>query len=94
MSRGLDSNTASNVSATTAAFTLRGGLYMIIVTATFSAGNVVLQTLTADNVTFVNVHTAITAAGVASVTLPNGQYRWAITTATAVYASVVGIPGD
>lgn len=94
MSRGLDSNTASNVSATTVAFTLRGGLYMIIISATFGGGNVVLQTLAADGVTYVNVHTAITAAGVANVTLPNGQYRWAVTTAIAVYASVVGIPGD
>lgn len=94
MSRGLDSNTASNVSATTAAFPLRGGLYMILVTATFGGGNVVLQALAADGTTYVNIHTAITATGVVNVTLPNGQYRWAITTATAVYASVIGIPGD
>lgn len=94
MSRGLDSNTQSNISATTAAFRLNGGLYHISVVATFGGGNVVLQILAEDESTFLPVHTALTANGVANVTLPAGQYRWAVTTATAVYAAVVGVPGD
>jgi hypothetical protein len=83
--------TFSNISATTAAFTLAGGLYGITVTATFNAGNVVLQRLAADAVTYIPVHTALTAAGYVSLYLPRGTYKLAITTATAVYAFVAAI---
>ena len=81
----------SNISATTAAFTLAGGLYGITVIATFGGGNVVLQRLSADAVTYISVHTALTAAGYVSVSLPPGTYKLAITTATAVYAYISAI---
>jgi hypothetical protein len=81
----------SNISATTAAFTLAGGLYGITVTATFGGGNVVLQRLAADAVTYIPVHTALTTSGYISLSLPGGSYRLAITTATAVYAFISAI---
>lgn len=92
--RATDGDLASNISATTDAFFLTGGKYGIAVLATFGGGNVVLQGLGPDGSTYVPMHTAITAAGVATVDIPPGQYRWAVTTATAVYASVARIPGD
>jgi len=45
----------SNISATTAAFSLTGGRYGFIVTATFGGGNVALQVLSGDGTTWVNV---------------------------------------
>lgn len=81
----------SNISATTAAFALGAGLYGITVTATFGGGNVVLQRLAADGATYVPVITALTAAGYATVSLPPGTYKLAITTATAVYADISAI---
>jgi hypothetical protein len=78
----------SNISANTAGFTLRGGSYGITVHATFGGGNVVLQRLAADGATWVNVITALTADGFASTNLPNGTYRFGITTATGVYCDV------
>lgn len=81
----------SNISATTAAFTLRGGTYGITCHATFGGGNVVLQRLAADGVTYVPVITALTADGYVSASLPSGSYKIAITTATAVYCDVVSV---
>jgi len=54
----------SNIAATTAAFTLGGGLYGITVTATFGGGNVVLQRHSAD--------ATLTAAGYTTVNLAPG----------------------
>ena len=79
----------SNISATTAAFTLRGGNYGVTCHATFGGGNVVLQRLATDAASWVNVITAMTADGYASANLPSGSYRLAITTATGVYCDVV-----
>jgi len=79
----------SNISATTAAFTLRGGNYGITCHATFGGGNVVLQRLATDGASWINVITALTADGYASANLPSGSYRIAITTATAVFCDVV-----
>jgi hypothetical protein len=78
----------SNISATTAAFTLGGGLYGVSVSATFGGGNVVLQRLGADGTTYLPVMTALTAAGYTTAYLPAGSYKLAITTATAVYADI------
>jgi hypothetical protein len=83
--------TFTNISATTAAFTLRGGQYAITVHATFGGGNVALQRLAADAATWVNVITALTADGYATVNLPGGSYRVAITTATGVYVDVTSV---
>jgi hypothetical protein len=82
----------SNIAATTAAFSLLGGIYGLTVSATFGGGNVQLQALAADGVTFVNVGSSVTAAGLTSpLYLPPGQYRLAITTATAVFAALTSI---
>ena len=75
-------------SVTTAAFTLKGGTYGIAVTATFGDGNVQLQMLSLDGVTWFNVGTSITAAGLTTQPLPPGQYRVVITTATAVFVAI------
>lgn len=94
MSRAIDGNTASNISATTAAFQLDGGKYAIEVTATWGGGNVVLQRLSADGSTYLPVHTAFTANNLTTADLPRGTYRWAVTTATAVYARATRIQGE
>ena len=81
----------SNVSATTAAFTLPAGNYGVTVTATFGGGSVTLQRLAADASTYVTCLTALTTAGYATVLLPSGTYRFAIATATAVYVDIASI---
>jgi hypothetical protein len=91
MSNKIENISYSNISATTSAFTLRGGNYGITVTATFGGGSVTLQRLAPDGSTYVTVVTAFTAAGYASANLPSGTYRLTIATATAVYADVVSI---
>jgi hypothetical protein len=81
----------SNISATTAAFLLAGGTYGVTVTATFGGGSVTLQRLAPDASTYVTCLAAFTAAGYASVALPPGTYKVAVTTATAVYIDIVGV---
>jgi hypothetical protein len=82
----------SNIAATTPAFGLKGGKYGLTVTATFGAGNVQPQTLAQDGSTWVGVGSQITTNGTAIFDLPPGQYRIAITTATAVYAALTSVP--
>lgn len=91
MSRATDGVSFSNISATTAAFTLAGGLYGIDIHATWSGGNSGLQRLMADGTTYVAVHTAMTADGYTTAYLPAGTYKIAVTTATALYANVANI---
>src|SRR5262245_40275113 len=50
--------TFSNISATTAAFALRGGKYVFTVNATFGAGSVALQTPGGDGSTWIPISTA------------------------------------
>ena len=94
--RAVDGQLFSNISASTAAFSLDGGLYGIDATATFGGGSVKLQKLLADGSTYLSVSsgTDFTAAGYQTVNLPKGTYRLTITTATAVYASIARIPTD
>lgn len=94
--RATDGFSFSNISASTAAFTLRGGKYGVDAVATFSAGSVKLQRLAADKSTYLSVSsgTDFSAAGYASVDLPPGTYRFTIATATAVYAAICRIPDD
>jgi len=84
----------SNISASTAAFTLRGGKYGVDAVATFGGGSVKLQKLLGDGTTFQSVSTAtdFTAAGYAVIDLPPGQYRFTIATATAVFCAVTRVP--
>jgi hypothetical protein len=81
----------SNISATTAPFTLRGGSYGVTINATFGGGSVALQRLCPDGVTYVTCLTAFSAAGYASANLPSGTYRLLVVTATAIYCDVVSI---
>jgi hypothetical protein len=94
--RTQDGQFSSNIAATTAAFTLQGGLYAAAVVATFGGGSVKLQVLGPDGSTYLSVSsgTDFTAAGYATVNLPFGTYRWTIATASAVYAEVNRIPGE
>ena len=63
----------TNISATTAAFTLPAGNYGVTVTATFGGGSVTLQRLAADASTYVTCLTALTAAGYATVLFPQAH---------------------
>jgi hypothetical protein len=82
-----------NISATTASFNLQGGRYAAVVVATWGGGNVALNVLAADGVTWVPVVTAWTAnAFNGGLALPAGLYQVAVTTATAVYLSLTGLP--
>lgn len=87
----IESNAFSNISATPAAFKLRGGNYGVTVTATWGGGSVTLQRLAADGGTYVTVLTAFTADGYASANLPSGTYRLSVLTATAIYVDVVSV---
>jgi hypothetical protein len=89
--RRLETKQFSNISATTAAFTLTGGRYAFIVTATFGGGTVALQVLSGDGSTFVNVSNQ-TAAAAVTVDLPPGSYRIQIATATAVFVTLGRVP--
>ena len=81
----------SNISATTGAVALQGGKYGLAISATWNAGNAQLETLSQDGSTWINVGTAISANGFSTYNLPAGQYRLAITSATAVYAALTSI---
>lgn len=81
----------SNISATPAAFTLRGGCYGVTVKATWGGGSLTLQRLSADGSTYVTVLTAFTADGFQSANLPGGTYKLLLATATALYVDVTSI---
>lgn len=85
----VENKSFSNISATPASFTLRGGNYGVTCHATWGGGNVVLQRLSPDGTSYVSVITAMTADGYANNNLPSGTYRLAVTTATGVYCDVV-----
>lgn len=87
----VDSISFSNIAANTASFQLKGGCYGVTVSATFGGGSVTLQRLAADGATFVTCLTAFSAAGYATVNLPIGTYKIAVTTATAVYVDVTSV---
>jgi hypothetical protein len=73
-------------------FVLLGGKYGVSCSATFSTGNVALQTLRPDGTTFVNPLPAFTANGAASADLPAGKYQVLVTApASAVNLSVIPI---
>jgi hypothetical protein len=77
---------------TTSAFALFGGKYGLLWQATLGGGNLQLQGLAADGTTWLNVGASITALGFTAFDLPPGQYRFNITTSTANYISLSGIP--
>jgi hypothetical protein len=97
MATGTDAYLASNVSATTAAFPLKGGRYVMNVTATFGGGTVKLEMLAGDGASWVTPMNiagnanSFTAAGSQALDLPAGQYRVNVATATAVYAVIARV---
>jgi hypothetical protein len=94
MAAPFDAQSFSNIAATTAAFTLKGGYYLAAAEATFSGGSVKFQLLGPDQSTWLDFPTAIsfTGNGTSTTYAPPGKYRFTIATATAVYCSVAGIP--
>lgn len=92
-STGSDGKLFSNISATTSAFALAGGRYGAACKAS-NYGTVKLQILLPDQTTWASVASAtdFAADGFAPVDIPPGQYRFAIASATAVYAAVCRLP--
>src|SRR5690349_5986705 len=90
MATAVDSKSFSNISANTAAFTLKGGYYVVEAIATWGGGNIELQMLGPDGSTYLSLPTPLklTANGSIAGYLPPGQYRFTITTATAGYCTV------
>jgi len=83
----------SNLGAvTTNSFPLLGGKYSVVWQATLGGGNLQLQVLSDDGSTFVPVGSAIAALGATTFDLAAGVYRFVITTSTANFITVVGIP--
>ncbi len=92
--RAIDGYSANNISATTAAFTLIGGLYGVDVVANFGGGSVKLQRVAGDGSSLVSVGADFTANGYATVSLPPGSYRLNVATATGVYVQIRRVPGE
>ena len=88
MASGGDGKIFSNVAATQGPFTLYGGTYGVTATATWGGGSVTLQMLAPDGVTWITALAAFTANGYGAISLPPGQYRFLVTTATAVFVSI------
>lgn len=77
-SRASERKSFSNISATTAAFELRGGEYTLDVIAT-GTGSATLQRLGPDGTTWITAMTAVTTSATAvTADLPDGSYRVAI----------------
>ena len=85
----VERQTFSNIGATTAAFTLRGGQYGVDVN--FTGTSITLQKLSQDGTNYVTALTAFTGAGYATVNLPSGTYRFLLTSASAAYIALTGI---
>ncbi len=84
----------SNISATTDPFSIYGGVYDFAVIGS-NFGTVTLSVLGPDGTTYITAATAISANGRSgAIALAPGQYRIAISSATAVYATLTRIPGD
>lgn len=93
--RAPESVAFKNISATPAAFTLSGGVYVLDAVATWGGGSLTLQRLGPDGSTLLDAATALTANGTSgAIALPPGSYRLTIATATAVYVTVVRVPGE
>ena len=76
-SRASERKSFTNISATTAAFELRGGEYTVdVIGSTF--GTVTLQRLGPDGTTWLTAMTAFAATGSATADLPDGSYRLAL----------------
>jgi hypothetical protein len=76
-SQARDGHAESNISATTSAFTLKGGLYCVDVQGS-TFGTATLQRLGPDGTNYVTAMTAFSASGSANADLPQGSYRLAL----------------
>jgi hypothetical protein len=82
---------ANQAPGNSATFKLKGGTYGLSATAT-GTGTFGLQRLANDGATWVPVHTAFTTgANYLAVTIPDGSYRVASATVTALFFEVAGI---
>lgn len=79
------------ISADTADFTIRGGLYGMSVAATWGGGSVTISRKDRNGVYIPMLSTAFSANGYQAVYLPNGTYKMAVATATAVWIELVSI---
>jgi hypothetical protein len=83
----------SNVgTGATSSFNLFGGKYGVSWQATLAGGNLQLQALAGDGTSWVPVGANVTALGMTTFDLPPGQYRFNVTTSTANYIVLAGIP--
>jgi len=93
--RGTEAFNKSNVAAGTySPFVVSGGYYQFFAKATWGGGNMQLNQLAPDGVTWVANGAAITADGFQYVYLPPGQVQVVVTTSTANYFSLCRIPTD
>ena len=76
-----------------------GGIGKFMVSATFGGGNVALQMLGPDGTTWLPIDQyaqasacTLSANGIMTFIAPAGRMRAVITTATAVYAAIIGCP--
>ena len=91
MASSRESKQFLNISATTAAFTLRGGRYGIDITASWGGGSVTLQHLAADGSTWITVVPAFTIENYSVADLQVGDYRFLVVTSTAIYIDLQSI---
>jgi hypothetical protein len=96
---GMDGKAFSNISATTAAFNLEGGRYVMSAVATWNAGSIALQQLAEDGSTYLSPKdiggsaNTLSANGSQTVDVPPGSYRITITgSPSAIYVGVWRVP--
>ena len=89
MATATESKQFSNIGGNTAAFTLRGGNYVLTGSGTITS--VQLQVLSLDGSTWINVGAALSAAGLVAYSLAPGSYRLAVT-GSAIYAALTSVP--
>ena len=79
----------ANLGGNSSSFVAKGGKCGLTASGTITS--VQLQNLSNDGPTFVNVGSALTAAGFANFDLPPGTYRFAIT-GSAVFVELTSVP--
>jgi hypothetical protein len=94
--RATDSFVASNISASSPAFSLHGGLYAITAVATWNSSGWTLQRYAADGTTLVTVMTEFTANFYGTIDLPYGKYilTMASGSPSVGYIEIVRVPGE
>ena len=95
--RGTDGNIvlAQAAAGASPVFPLSGGRYQFAVpTATFGGGNIAVQMLACDGVTWLPVTVALSAVGMNVFETAAGSFRFFSVTATVFTASVARIPGE